>query len=118
MIDLAGKVALVTGSSRGLGRAIAVQLAKLGADVAINYLSNSEQAARTGELVASEGRRFVLCQADVGEREQVREMVELVTGELGALDILVNNAGIISDQFLAFMKPEQSYPFLLVPPQT
>lgn len=107
MIDLAGKVALVTGSSRGLGRAIAVQLAKLGADVAINYLSNSEQATRTGELVASEDRRFVLCQADVGEREQVREMVELVTGELGALDILVNNAGITSDQFLAFMKPEQ-----------
>lgn len=107
MIDLSGRVALVTGSSRGLGRAIAVQLASLGADVAVNYVSNSDAAHRTGELIAAEQRRVLLCQADVSDREAVRDMVARVTEELGGLDILVNNAGIVSDQFLAFMKPEQ-----------
>ncbi len=107
MIDLNGKVALVTGGSRGLGRAIAVQLAEAGADIAVNYLQNAQAADETGRAVAGRGRRFLLCQADVTDREAVKAMVELVTDELGGLEILVNNAGIVSDQFLAFMKPEQ-----------
>ncbi len=107
MIDLSGKVALVTGGSRGLGRAIAVQLAEVGADVAVNYLQNAEAAEETGRLIAEQGRRFIVCQADVTAREGVKAMVEQVAEELGGPDIVVSNAGIISDQFLAFMKPEQ-----------
>jgi len=107
MIDLSGKVALVTGASRGIGRAIAAQLAQLGADIAINYLANTEAAQTTAELVAESGRGYALCRADVTNRDEVKGMVDEVLKELGRLDILVNNAGIISDQFLAFMKPEQ-----------
>ena len=107
MIDLNGKVALVTGASRGIGRAIAAQLAQVGADVAINYLENAEAAETTAQLVADAGRSHALCQADVTDRDEVKAMVEQVVEELGGLDILVNNAGIINDQFLAFMKPEQ-----------
>ena len=107
MIDLHGKVALVTGASRGIGRAIAAQLAQVGADVAINYLANAEAAETTAQLVAHNGRSHALCQADVTDRDEVKAMVEQVVEELGGLDILVNNAGIINDQFLAFMKPEQ-----------
>jgi len=107
MIDLSGKVALVTGGSRGLGRAIAVQLAEVGADVAVNYLQNAAAADETGRLIAEQGRRCIVCQADVTDREGVKAMVEQVAEELGGPDIVVNNAGIISDQFLAFMKPEQ-----------
>jgi len=107
MIDLSGKVALVTGGSRGLGRAIAVQLAEVGADVAVNYLQNAEAAEETGRLIAEQGRRFIVCQADVSDREGVKAMLAQVAEELGGPDIVVNNAGIISDQFLAFMKPEQ-----------
>ena len=107
MIDLSGKVALVTGGSRGLGRAISLQLAEVGADVAVNYLQNAEAADETGRLIAEQGRRFIVCQADVTDREGVKAMVEQVAEELGGPDIAVNNAGIISDQFLAFMQPEQ-----------
>jgi len=107
VIDLSGKVALVTGGSRGLGRAIAVQLAEAGAEVAVNYLQNAAAAEETGRLITEYGRRCILCQADVSDREAVKAMVEQVSQELGGPDILVNNAGIISDQFLAFMKPEQ-----------
>ena len=107
MIDLHGKVALVTGASRGIGRAIAVQLAQVGADIAINYLSNTEAAEATAQLVAQSGRSHTLCQADVTDRDEVKAMMAQVVEELGGLDILVNNAGVINDQFLAFMKPEQ-----------
>jgi 3-oxoacyl-[acyl-carrier protein] reductase len=107
MIELNGKVALVTGASRGIGRAIATQLARVGADIAINYFENAAAAETTAQLVAQDGRSYALCRADVTDRDEVKAMVEGIIEDLGRLDILVNNAGIINDQFLAFMKPEQ-----------
>jgi len=92
--DLTGRVALVTGGSRGIGRACCELLAKSGADVAINY-QRSEQAAReVGELVAACGGNYHLCQANVSSPEEVQAMVAGVEQALGPIDLLVNNAGI------------------------
>ena len=92
--DLTGRVALVTGGSRGIGRACCELLAKSGADVAINY-QHSEQAAReSGELVAACGTKYHLCQADVSSPEEVEAMVAGIENSLGPIDLLVNNAGI------------------------
>lgn len=107
MIDLQGKTALVTGASRGMGRAIALQLASLGADIAVNYRSNAEAAHATANLVKTKDVNCMVCEADVRDSENVRTMVAGVVEQFGRLDILVNNAGIVSDQFLAFMKPEE-----------
>ena len=100
---LAGKVALVTGASRGIGRAIAVGLARAGADVAVNHHKPAEpefgrdNAADAAEVVAeieSLGRRAVALEADVSQKAAVDAMVEQVVGRLGGIDVLVNNAGI------------------------
>lgn len=107
MIDLSGKVALVTGGSRGIGRAVCLQLAALGADVAVNYRSSAEQAAETVAEIEKLGRRASAVAADVTDAEAVKGTVATVVEQFGGLDILVNNAGIVDDQFLAFMKPEQ-----------
>ena len=107
MIDLTGKVALVTGASRGIGRAIAMKLAERGADVAVNFVANREGASRVCEYVWEIGQRAVAVQADVRDEAQVGKMVEVVHEELGPVDILVNNAGIVADQYLAMMSEEQ-----------
>lgn len=106
MTDLCGRRALVTGASRGIGRAIALRLAQAGADVAINYAGSEEAAAETLAGVEQLGRRGLLCRADVRDSEAVDQMVKTVASELGGLDILVNNAGVVRDQYLAFMKDE------------
>ncbi len=90
-----------------MGRAIALQLAALGADIAVNYHTNEEAARATAELARANGVTCTVWQADVRDRDGVRAMIAGVLEQVGRLDILVNNAGIISDQFLAFMKPEQ-----------
>src|SRR5436190_23938032 len=95
MADLSGKVALVTGSSRGIGRAIAVALARAGADVAINYVTNPGDAQREVEAV---GRTCVAVRADVGIGSEVAQLVRTVEDALGSIDILVNNAGIARPQ--------------------
>jgi 3-oxoacyl-[acyl-carrier protein] reductase len=95
MADLSGKVALVTGSSRGIGRAIAVALARAGADVAINYVTNPCDAQREVEAV---GRTCVAVRADVGIGSEVAQLVRTVEDALGSIDILVNNAGIARPQ--------------------
>lgn len=91
-MELAGKVALITGSSRGIGRATALALAGAGAKVAVNYRDNDEEAARTLADLAGDGHCAV--QADVSDAHEVERLVGEVTARLGALDVLVNNAGV------------------------
>ncbi len=94
-MELSGKVALVTGAGRGIGRAIAVALARKGANVAVNYAHSEEKALETVELCRSHGVDAIAVKADVSNRKEVRRMVEEVVGHFGRIDILVNNAGIL-----------------------
>jgi 3-oxoacyl-[acyl-carrier protein] reductase len=94
MGDLHGKIALVTGASRGIGRAIAVGLAGCGADVAVNYKTKEKEAGETLRQVTSLGRRAIVIQADVSRSSEVRDMIAAIERGLGPVDILVNNAGI------------------------
>jgi 3-oxoacyl-[acyl-carrier protein] reductase len=94
MTDLHGKIALVTGASRGIGRAIAVGLAGCGADVAVNYKTKEKEARDTLQQVTSQGRRSIVIQADVSRSSEVTNMIATVERDLGPVDILVNNAGI------------------------
>ncbi|WP_232668662.1 SDR family NAD(P)-dependent oxidoreductase [Pseudonocardia sp. TRM90224] len=94
---LTGKVALVTGGSRGIGAAIVERLAKEGADVALTYERSHELAATTADSVRAEGRRAVVIQADSADAKSVVAAVERTVAELGRIDILVNNAGIFTD---------------------
>ena len=91
---LKGKVALVTGAGRGIGRGIAEVFADEGAHVAIDYLDNPEEAEQVAGYVRSKGGRSMTCEADVANRSQVEPMFAKVWKELGPIDILVNNAGI------------------------
>lgn len=92
---LAGKVALVTGSSRSIGRAIAIGFAREGARVAINYRSHAEGAEEVVRTIREAGGDAIAAQADVRRRDEVNRMVEAVVSHFGRLDILVNNAGIL-----------------------
>jgi 3-oxoacyl-[acyl-carrier protein] reductase len=98
MNDLTNRVALVTGGSRGLGRAICVALARAGADVAINYLSRSDEAEETRRLVSEAGRKALVVQADVSRAQAVADLVCTVEQGLGPVALLVNNAGLIRPQ--------------------
>jgi 3-oxoacyl-[acyl-carrier protein] reductase len=93
-LKLLGKVALVTGASSGIGKAIGIYLAEEGADVAINYHSNLEEAEEVVKQIKSMGRRAIAIKADVSSSAEVKEMFAKVIGEFSTLDILVNNAGI------------------------
>lgn len=90
--DLAGRRALVTGASRGIGRAIAIELAKRGASVAVNFLSSESQAIQTAEQADALGADVMVVKADVSCKEDVTAMVEQVTRHFGGLDIVVSNA--------------------------
>ena len=90
---LKGKVALITGADSGIGRATAALFAREGADVAILYLCEHDDAAKTKEIVEKEGRRAITIPGDVGSKEFCEQAVERTVRELGRLDILVNNAG-------------------------
>lgn len=94
---------MVTGSSRGIGRAIAEKLAEHGASVVVNYLSNEHDAKAVVEGITAKGGRAFLCKADVSDVKQVEEMGRKVTQEFGKIDILVNNAGINRDRTLKNM---------------
>jgi glucose 1-dehydrogenase len=89
---LRGKVALVTGSSRGIGRGIAVEMAKAGACVTVNYNTHPDEAQETAEAVRQAGSKAIVCQADVANRAQVDRMVEATVREFGKVDICVCNA--------------------------
>jgi 3-oxoacyl-[acyl-carrier protein] reductase len=98
MPDLNGRVALVTGASRGIGRAIAVALARAGADVAVNYQTRQVEAEDARAEVAAAGRRAAVVQADVSLAPEVDRLVRAVEAALGPIDILVNNAAITRPQ--------------------
>ena len=103
---LDGKIALVTGGSRGIGRAIALRLAEEGAKVAINYAGNQTAAEEVKAIIEQHGGTAMIVQTDVSDSTAAAEMVARVHEELGGLDILVNNAGITRDTLLVRMKDE------------
>jgi 3-oxoacyl-[acyl-carrier protein] reductase len=94
MNDLTGKVALVTGGSRGIGAASALALAKAGCDVAVNYKRRGEEAESMCEQIRAMGRKTIAICADVSKTPEAREMAALAARELGTVSILVNNAGV------------------------
>lgn len=104
---LQGKNALVTGASRGIGKAIALELAKQGANVAVNYAGSETKAQAVVEEIQQLGVQAFKVQADVANEANVKSMVKEVISAFGSLDILVNNAGVTSDNLLMRMKEEE-----------
>lgn len=103
---LQGKVALVTGASRGIGRAIALTLASYGADVIVNYNGSTKKAEETGKRIEEMGRKALLVKANVADKEECKAMFDRIKDEFGRLDILVNNAGITRDGLAVAMREE------------
>ena len=102
--SLAGQTALVTGASRGIGRAVALELAQAGATVAVNYASSATAAEEVvAQIIATGGSAYAL-KADVSQEEQVEQLMAAVLERSGSLDVLVNNAGITRDGLLMRMK--------------
>lgn len=103
-MNLTGKVALVTGASRGIGQATAIELAKAGADVVVNFIGNEAVAQETVEKIEALGRKAIKIKANVGDADDVQAMVDEAIATFGHIDILVNNAGITRDGLLIRMK--------------
>ena len=103
MFDLTGRAALITGSSRGIGRAIALQLAQQGASIAVNYLRNEDAAKDVQATIRSYEGQAVLLQGDVSDPEQAERVVDMAQDAFGRLDILVNNAGFNRDTLILRM---------------
>jgi len=101
------KVALVTGSSRGIGRAIAIELANVGINIVVNNSKNPQEGLEVVKEIKKMGQHAVYIQADVSDPKQVENMVKRIINEFGRIDILVNNAGIIMDKKLENMDIEQ-----------
>ncbi len=106
MSDYSEKIVLVTGASRGIGRAIALELGSRGATVIVNYNSSEKPAQEVLELIKESGGDGMVYQADVSDAEQVDAMIKAVTTEYGKLDVLVNNAGTTRDNVIMMLKPE------------
>ncbi|WP_337032857.1 SDR family oxidoreductase [Paenibacillus illinoisensis] len=107
MTNLSGKVAIVTGSSRGIGRAIALQLADLGADVVINYASSPDKAEEVAELARQKGVRAITIHADLAQKNHVEQLFAETVKQLGKVDILINNAGVMKTTPLADVTEEE-----------
>ncbi len=103
-MNLTGKVALVTGASRGIGQAAAIELAKAGADIIVNFIGNEVVAQETVEAIEALGRKAIKIKANVGDADDVQAMVDEAHATFGHIDILVNNAGITRDGLLIRMK--------------
>jgi 3-oxoacyl-[acyl-carrier protein] reductase len=106
-MELEGKAAIVTGGTRGIGRAIALDLAASGADVALNYRKSASLAAELADTIRGMGRRALAVQADVSSFDDAQVMVQAVLDDFGRLDILVNNAGMNWDGVVWKMTEEQ-----------
>jgi len=106
MFDLTGKTALVTGGSRGIGRAISLALAERGASVAVNYVSNQDAAARVVDSISDRGGRAVSIQGDVAISDDAKRLVEVTAQAFGGLHILVNNAGLTQDDLILRMSED------------
>ncbi len=102
--DLEGKNALVTGGSRGIGRAICLRLSEMGAQVFVNFTSNEDAARKVLSEIEAAGGQAVLCPFDVSDKKAVKEAVSVLIKEHGPVQVLVNNAGITRDGLLARMK--------------
>ena len=96
MFDLSGKWALVTGSSRGLGKGVALALAEAGADIVVNYAGSADKAAEVAAKIQAMGRKALVIQADVSKPEDVDRMFDEIEAKIGGVDILVNNAGVVT----------------------
>ena len=105
-MHLGNKVAIVTGASRGIGRAVALQLASNGAKVVVNYAGNEQAAKEVVELITTKGGHAIAVQADVANADSVDQMVKQAMDAFGRVDILVNNAGITRDTLLMRMKED------------
>jgi 3-oxoacyl-[acyl-carrier protein] reductase len=106
ILSLTGRVALVTGSSRGIGRAIALKLAQQGAKVVVNYRTGAQAAEGVVEQIIADGGTAITVQADVSQYDQAQRAIQATREAYGSLDILVNNAGITRDNLLARMSEE------------
>jgi 3-oxoacyl-[acyl-carrier protein] reductase len=106
-MNLEGKAALVTGASRGIGREIALELARQGANVAVNFSGSEAKANEVVDEIKALGREAFAVKCDVSKSEQVAEMIKGTIDSFGKLDILVNNAGITKDNLLMRMKEEE-----------
>ena len=105
-MKLKDKVALVTGASRGLGKAIAMELAAEGARVTVNYMKNAAQAEEVVKEIISRGGTAAAVQADITSLPEVEKMVDGLYEQCGRIDVLVNNAGVTEDELLIYMTPE------------
>lgn len=101
-----GKTALITGASRGIGKACAVRLAEKGFNIIVNYNSNKEAAEKTASEVTSLGRNALTVQADTSDLKQVQDMFRTAVNEFGSVDVLVNNAGVVNDAYLLMLNAE------------
>lgn len=106
MADLSGKVAVVTGASRGIGRAVALELAARGAKVIVNYNSSEAAANEVVEAIKAAGGEALAVKADVADEEQANALIKAATDAYGQIDILINNAGMTRDNVIMMMKPE------------
>jgi 3-oxoacyl-[acyl-carrier protein] reductase len=106
LIDLSGKSAVITGGSRGIGRAIALRLAEQGADVCISYRGNTPAAEQTVKDIEAMGRKALAVQAEVTKPEAAEALIKAALEALGKVDILVNNAGITRDDLIMRMSPD------------
>ena len=108
MINLDGKKALVTGASRGIGKAIAIRLATEGVSVGVNYNASEQEAAKVGDEIQSLGGKAIILKGSVADSLEVQSLIQAAEDKLGGLDILVNNAGITKDNLIMRL-PEEDW---------
>jgi 3-oxoacyl-[acyl-carrier protein] reductase len=106
VFDLSGRVALVTGGSRGIGRAIALQLAAAGANIVLNFNRSASEASEVAAVITKQGRSCSVVQADVSQSDEVEKLLAAAQSDQGRVDILVNNAGIHRDGIILRMKDD------------